>query len=134
MGWCSIGDRRSPQSRRGASIPGHARRLVHGQGRRDEQREQGRTRVGHELNPKPTQISSRQGRLCRYGRHRPDRLRVQQQNDRGDNCQCQLRRDPIVPEQAPRCAQRLDKSGDQRCETQRDDDPQVINTIERYVA
>jgi len=80
-------------------------RLVDRERRRHEQHEQRRRGVTNELNTERPSIGTGQGSLSSYRRDAFNRLRVQQQGDRGKQCQEEFRHHPVVPEQTPARAQ-----------------------------
>jgi hypothetical protein len=61
-------------------------------------------------------------RICRDACHEAECLHVEQQDGGGKDVYQEFRQHPVVPEQAPRRAQRLDKAREQRSEGQRDED------------
>lgn len=64
-----------------------------------DQHHDGRTGVGDELRAYLAQIVTRERPLCRDIGHGPDRSRVHEQHDGGEDRQRQFDRDPVVPEE-----------------------------------
>lgn len=76
-------------------------RFEHRQRRSDEQHDDGRDRVGYELDTHTVKISSARCRSRDHVRHSARNLHVNQQEDAGKNRYQQFRHNPIMPEQAP---------------------------------
>ncbi|WP_232789702.1 DUF6192 family protein [Streptomyces jeddahensis] len=103
------------------SIAGDAAWLVNREGRGREQHQYGGSCVGQELNSHPIEVGAGQVRPHRCIRHVVGHLHVQQEEERGHDGQRELRQHPVVAQQPPCGAQRLDEPGQQRGESQRDD-------------
>ena len=86
-------------------VRGHAPRLVHRQHRGHEQHHQADPGV-EEFAPQPVEIGIPPLPLCLPCSSRPH---VHQQDDGGKDGEQEFDQDPIVPEQAPRGAQRHDQ-------------------------
>jgi len=104
------------------SVRRQAPRFVYWERHRHEQYQEATGSVNRELDPHRLEIGTRQDRFRSQARCVANELQFCQQDDSGKDGQQKLRQDPIVPEQAPRSTERLDKPGKKWSERQRHDD------------